>query len=294
MSLRWYRRSRLVILKPDSPVRDAARAIAQNGIGAVVVQDRGRVVGIVTDRDLAVRVVGQARDAFATRVADVMTPTPVTLAPDDAIDDAIAAMQQHDVRRIPLVEDERVVGIVTLDDLLLDEAAPLDELAAIVQTQIGAGGASGAGAGDRAPAYRRSIARAEATLARLVAEVRQESGLATPAEARTALDVVLAALVRRLTPQEARDFIAQLPSLLQPDLRALAIGPDKAVNEDSVKSELGALLGLDKAEATRVLAAVAGVVAGRISAGQAEDMRGQLPTGLREVFRESEPVPLFI
>lgn len=294
MSLRWYRRSRVVVLKPESPVRDAARAIGQNRIGAVVVQNQGRVVGILTDRDLAVRVVGQARDAFATRIADVMTPTPVTLAPDDAIEDAIAAMQRHDVRRIPLVEAGRVVGIVTLDDLLLDEAAPLEELAAIVQSQIGEGGAGGAGAGDRTASYRRGIARAEATLARLVSAARAESGLETPEQARTALDVVLAALVRRLVPQEAADLIAQLPSLLQPDLRALASGPDRTVTEDSVKDELAELLGLDRAEATRVLAAVAGVIAGRISAGQAADVRGQLPAGLRDVFHEAEPIPLFI
>lgn len=285
MSLRWYRRPRLVVLKPDSPVLDAARAIEQNRIGAVVVQDRGRVVGIVTDRDLAVRALGRALDAETTRIADVMTPAPTTLTPGDGVADAVRLMQEHNVRRIPLVEGERVTGMVTLDDLLLDEAAPLEELAAIVQSQIAEGGPAPS---PRSPARRRSIARAEATLMRLLTEVRSETGLEDIKQARTAVDIVLAALVQRLTPQEAGNLIAQLPSLLQPALRSLPAGPDRTIDETSIEAELGAQLEVDPAEAAQILVAVAGVIAGSISEGQAEDVRGQLPDGFCEVFRPSE------
>src|SRR5690606_36883834 len=107
---------------------DAARAIENNNIGAVVVQDKGSVVGIVTDRDLTVRVVGQGRDPKTTLLSEVMTTPVVTLSPSDSQSDAIRLMQERNVRRIPLVEGERLVGIVTLDDWLLDEAAPLDQL----------------------------------------------------------------------------------------------------------------------------------------------------------------------
>lgn len=285
MSLRWYRRPRLVVLKPDSPILDAARAIEQNRIGAVVVQDRGRVVGIVTDRDLAVRALGRALDAEATKIADVMTSSPATLTPGDSVADAVQLMQERNVRRIPLVEGERVVGMVTLNDLLLDEAAPLEELAAIVQSQIAEGGPAPS---PRNPARRRSLARAEATLARLLTEVRAEAGLGDLEQSRTAVDIVLASLVRRLTPQEASNLIAQLPSLLQPALRALPAGPDKAIDEASIEAELAAQLDVDPSEATRILAAVAGIIAGSISEGQAEDVRGQLPEGFRDVFRPSE------
>jgi CBS domain-containing protein len=73
MTLHWHRRPRFVVLNPDSFVLEAARAIEQNRVGAVVVQDSGRVVGIVTDRDLAVRALGRALDPSATEIADVMT-----------------------------------------------------------------------------------------------------------------------------------------------------------------------------------------------------------------------------
>lgn len=284
MALRWYRRPRLVALNSDSPVREAARAIEHNRIGAVVVQDKGRVVGIVTDRDLAVRALGRGLDADTTKIAEVMTPNPAVLTPADSVGDAVWFMQERNVRRIPLVEGERVVGIVTLDDLLLDEAAPMESLAAIVQSQIAEGGPSPT---TRTPARRRSLGRAEATLTRMLAEVRAETGFEDLEQSRAALDIVLASLVRRLIPQEATDLIAQLPSLLQPGLRALAQGPDQEIDEASIQADLGAQLNVDPADAARILAAVAGVIAGSISDGQAEDVRGQLPPGLRDVFRES-------
>lgn len=291
MSLRWYRRPRLVVLRPDRPILEAARALERNRIGAVVVQYQGRVVGIITDRDLAVRALGRERDPEFTRIADVMTPDPVTLRPADGVEDAVRLMQEHNIRRIPLVEGERVVGMVTLDDLLLDEAAPGEALAAIVEAQIAEGGPAPSA---RNPAHRRSLARTEATLLRLLNKVGARTGLDDPEGARAALDVVLAAIVRRLTPREADDLIAQLPSLLQPGLRALPPGPDKRITAASIEAEIGERLGVDPREAAEILPKVAGVIAAGISEGQAEDVRQQLPAGLRDAFRYSEPEPLFI
>ena len=73
MSLRSYQWPRLVILKPNTSVLEAARALDNNQVGAIVVQHEGRVAGIVTDRDLAVRVLGQGLDARDTTLAKVMT-----------------------------------------------------------------------------------------------------------------------------------------------------------------------------------------------------------------------------
>ncbi len=281
MSLKWYVRPRLVALKSSTSVREAARAIEHNEIGAVIVQDSGRVVGIVTDRDLAVRVLGQGLDPNATTLGDVMTTGVATLAPTDTQASAIRLMHKRNVRRIPLVEGERFVGIVTLDDLLLDEAAPIDRLAAIVQAQIGDGGPA---ATARSPARRRSIARAEATYGRLLNQLRADAALETAEKAEIALEVVLEAIVRRLTPDEADDLIAQLPSLVQPTLHAVPPGPDKLVTRATIERELVRRLDVEPSRAAEILAAVGGTVAQSISAGQAKDVQGQLPEGLRDVF----------
>jgi len=283
MSLKWYRRPRLVALTTGTPVLEAARAIESNNIGAVVVQDKGAVAGIVTDRDLTVRVVGYGLDPRMTPLADVMTTPVATLSPKDSQSDAIRLMQERNIRRIPLVEENRFVGMVTLDDLLLDEAAPLDQLAAVVQAQVGEGGLP---ASPRLPAMRRRAARAEATYGRFLNQLRADAALANAEEAETALDVVLQSVVRRLTPGEAKDLIAQLPSLLQPTLLALPPGPDKLITRSTIEAELVQRLGVDTPRAAEILAAVGGTIAQSVSAGQMRDVQNQFPEDLRGIFSD--------
>src|SRR5690606_11803950 len=105
MSLRWYVRPRIVALTSTTSVLDAARAIEHNNIGAVVVQDKGSAVGIVTDRDLAIRALGRGLDPHKTTVGDVMTSGVVSLAPKDTQSSAIRLMEKRNIRRIPLVEE---------------------------------------------------------------------------------------------------------------------------------------------------------------------------------------------
>lgn len=279
MSLRWYRRPRLVVLNPKDPALDAARAIEHNNIGAVVVQDKGRVVGMVTDRDLTVRVVGLGLDPATTPLADVMTTPVVVLSPADSQTDAIRLMQEKTIRRIPLVEAGRVVGMVTLDDLLLDEGAPLDELAAIVEAQIGEGGPA-------SPVRARNAARAESTYRRLLNQLRTNAGLETAAEAEAALEIVLKAVVCRLTPDEAKDLIAQLPSLLKPTLSALPPGPDKTVSRQTIETDLVERLQVVPTRAAQLMAAVGTTIAESVSIGQIQEVRNQLPGELRGIFPE--------
>jgi len=283
MSLKWYRRPRMVALNANTPVLEAARAIESNNIGGVVVQNKGRVVGLATDRDLTVRVVGQGLDSKTTPLSDVMTSPVLTLSPADSQRDAIRLMQERKIRRVPLVEGERLVGMVTLDDLLLDEAAPLEELAAVVVGQLGEGGPAPS---DRTPAARRSAARAEATYGRLLNQLREDSGLGAE-DAETALKMVLNGLVRRLTADEAKDLIAQLPSMLQPALYDLPPGPDKLITKETIEAELSRRLGVEREGAAHLLVSVGALIAQSVSAGQMSDVRGQLPEELRAVFSES-------
>lgn len=280
MSLRWYIRPRMVVLNPSASAQEAARAIENNNIGAVLVQDRGRVVGILTDRDIATRIVGQGRTS-TTNVGDVMTSPVATLSPADHQIDAIRLMRARNIRRVALVEGERLAGMVTLDDLLLDEAAPLDELAAVVEAQIGQGGPL---APSTSAAERRRVARAETTYARLLSRVREETGLQTSEQAEAALEVVLSSLVRRLTPDEAKDLLAQLPSLLQGKLASLPPGPDKVITRETIQSELASRLDVESERAAQLASAVAATIATSVSTGQMEDVQGQLPPELRSLF----------
>lgn len=101
----------------DAPIRDAAAVMARSDIGSVIVVENGQNRGIVTDRDIAVRVVGEGGDPVTTTVAQVMTPFPASIAPTATVHEAVQMMREHDVRRLPVVEAGRPVGVVALADL---------------------------------------------------------------------------------------------------------------------------------------------------------------------------------
>lgn len=101
----------------DTPVADAARAMREQGIGDVIVLDDGHVAGILTDRDIAVRVVAEGSDPTTVAVGEVCSRDLVALAPDDPVDHAVEAMRDRAIRRLPVVDDDRPVGVVSIGDL---------------------------------------------------------------------------------------------------------------------------------------------------------------------------------
>jgi uncharacterized protein (DUF2267 family) len=118
----------------------------------------------------------------------------------------------------------------------------------------------------------------------VLAQVQAEASLDTLQQAETVLDVVLSSLVRRLTQDEAKDLIAQLPSLLHARMQALPPGPDKLVSRESIESDLVRRLDVEPARAAELLNAVGATIAQNVSSGQMEDVQRQLPDELRTVF----------
>jgi CBS domain-containing protein len=107
-------------VQTGATVADAAREMRDGDVGSVVVIENGSVAGIVTDRDIAVRVVAEGRDPDATRVSEVATTPAVTLTVDQSVDDAIRLVREQDIRRIVVVQDDRAAGIVSLGDLAIE------------------------------------------------------------------------------------------------------------------------------------------------------------------------------
>ena len=103
----------------DDPVIDAARIMRDDDVGAVVVMEQDQLAGIVTDRDIVVRAVAEGRDPSQTKVSEICSRDVTTLSSEDSIKDAIKTMREHDVRRLPVTENGRPVGIVSLGDLAI-------------------------------------------------------------------------------------------------------------------------------------------------------------------------------
>jgi CBS domain-containing protein len=107
-------------VSPSDSIVDAARVMNEADIGDVIVADGDEIKCIVTDRDIVVRAIAEGRDPQSTSVSDVCTPSLETIEPSASVDDALRKMREADIRRLPVVEDGRPVGIVTLGDLAVE------------------------------------------------------------------------------------------------------------------------------------------------------------------------------
>lgn len=125
-------RSGVVTAGPDATAASLAKQLEDNNVGSVVIVEGDAPVGIVTDRDLALAVVAAGRDPGGVTAADLMTEDLVTVEADVGTFDLCSTMCDNAVRRVPVVEDGALVGIITLDDMLTLLADELQHLATVV------------------------------------------------------------------------------------------------------------------------------------------------------------------
>ncbi len=105
-------------IEPDKTVVDAAKLMGDEDAGLIPIVEGRKLVGTITDRDIATRVVAESKDPQSTKVRDVMTSRLVTIDPDQDLDEALRLMAQHQVRRLPVVEEDgKIVGIVAQADV---------------------------------------------------------------------------------------------------------------------------------------------------------------------------------
>jgi CBS domain-containing protein len=121
-----------VTVQSTDSVVAAARSMRDGNIGDVVVVERGEIQGILTDRDIVVRALAEGRDPARTTVGEICSRELTTLSPSDAIGDAVTMMREKAIRRLPVVDGGRPVGIVSLGDLAVerDPESALGEISA--------------------------------------------------------------------------------------------------------------------------------------------------------------------
>lgn len=115
----------VISIAPEASVFEAIRLMAEHHVGAVVVMEGARLVGILTERDYSRKVVLMGRSSRDTHVRDIMTKRVLYVRPDDRLNGCMALMTAHRVRHLPVLEDERVVGLVSIGDLVKSR---IDEL----------------------------------------------------------------------------------------------------------------------------------------------------------------------
>ena len=110
--------SDVAVAPPNLTVLDAANAMNQQRIGAICVVENGELVGIFTERDILNRVVGTGRDVITTKLEDVMTAPVITCGSRGRAEDCAAVMSHKHIRHLPVVDDGKLVGMVSTGDLL--------------------------------------------------------------------------------------------------------------------------------------------------------------------------------
>ena len=298
MSLERFRRTKIVILNPQSMVYQAARAMEDNHIGSVLVSGgENGPAGILTDRDLALAVLGGDLDPDATTLGEIMSEDVVSCGIGANLDEVTRLMKEYHVRRVPITENGRSVGLITFDDLIVDGTVGRDALRDIVVAQLEVEAPlkpAGAlhpqkparpeqQATGQTRALMRAKVRADEVSDRLV-EAIAHSGSLDYVRSERAMLIGLCMLCRRLVPREAQHLIAQLPSKLHPHLDRCLDGPNRAVTEEAIRDEIAQVLGIESDAASAVLRAIFSTVSDTVSSGQIDEVRGQLPEAMKSLF----------
>ena len=108
----------LFSIAPDAPVLEAVRAMAEHGVGALLVMSAGTLAGIVSERDYARKVVLRGRASADTPVAQIMSSPVLTVSPETTVQQCMVLMTERRIRHLPVVDNGRVIGVVSIGDLV--------------------------------------------------------------------------------------------------------------------------------------------------------------------------------
>ena len=110
--------SKVFSIAPDAPVLEAIKHMAKHRIGALLVMRGDQLIGVVSERDYARKVILQGRSSSQTAVSDIMSSTPLTVGPDTDVFDCMRLCTDSRIRHLPVVDGENVVGVISIGDLV--------------------------------------------------------------------------------------------------------------------------------------------------------------------------------
>jgi CBS domain-containing protein len=118
------------VIKSDETILDAAKRMAELNVGAIPICDGEQLRGMLTDRDIVTKVIARGKDPARTHAAELETGKPVTIGADDSIEEAMRTMADHKVRRLPVIDGHKLIGMVSQADLA--KALPKDKVGEMV------------------------------------------------------------------------------------------------------------------------------------------------------------------
>lgn len=125
-------------LSPDSSVYEAIEMMANRGVGALAVMDGDKLVGMVSERDYARKVILKSKSSRETKVSEIMSPKVICVEPDRKVEEGLALMSDKRVRHLPVVEENKVIGMISIGDLvkaiIAEQKFIIDQLVRYIQS----------------------------------------------------------------------------------------------------------------------------------------------------------------
>ena len=142
MSLQTFCGKRLVTISPERSIAEACWLMKEKNVGCLIAEHQGKLCGIITDRDIALKVTGEEKDPLTTMVQEIMTSDPVRMSVDKDLPELVSLMHSRHVRRVPIIDGaELTLGIVTLDDLIALFGYEMSEIGKAISEEIPRGNA---------------------------------------------------------------------------------------------------------------------------------------------------------
>jgi CBS domain-containing protein len=135
MLVRDVMNKNVVVAEPEITVKEAAGTMSQYHIGSLVILKDKKIVGIITERNILIAV-AQGKDAELTTVEEIMSKNLVTVATDKTVEDAVNLMIEHKIKKLPVVDDDKLIGIITASDILVVEPKLIEGIANLISIKL--------------------------------------------------------------------------------------------------------------------------------------------------------------
>lgn len=125
----------VIAINPDISIREASKVMSQHNIGSLLVLEDEKLVGILTERDV-LNLVAKGENLDEVKVKDVMSRDVITIESDKKIEDAVDLMLKHKIKKLPVMESGKIVGIITTSDIIVAEPKLIEAIASLISLRI--------------------------------------------------------------------------------------------------------------------------------------------------------------
>ncbi len=135
MLIREVMNKNAVVGKPEVTLKEACEVMSQLHIGCLIIFEKEKILGIITERDI-IRAIARGIDVNATLVEEVMSKNVVTIEPDKTVEDAVELMTKNSIKRLPVVKDSKIMGVITASDIIVVEPKLIEAVANLLSIKL--------------------------------------------------------------------------------------------------------------------------------------------------------------